>query len=624
MMTSPRPPSHPVTAPRATNAVCLALALMLLAALIALSVWLWQGRQRPLLLAPAIGELSDCLEMAAPQAPLEAACTGDRGSAAARIEATLNAVGPRRSADGRFELGYTLVGPLLNLFEPQGEGWAVDAEAVRRIANTVQAVDRPVVLYLFSTHFSEHAPIEPVLAQDPANLAQTPQGPLPVDRFLGWPLYPWSIARTDNGITQRREQAIGALTQTLCALPDAARQRIAGVNLLGEVHHLYPDFEAGMGHDRPYVLTDYSAASRAAFRAWLRRHFRGDLAALNAALGSGFASFDQIEPPSRDIRRERLDHFWQHIDDAAAGTLAVSGWLHDAALPKDATPWVRIYLDGQPVGRVPAHFVRQDVGQARPEFGTAKVGWRHDLHFADLALGQHRIDVVSEGADGQLHPLGTRYFAVMGRDQADPAPLPLRQALPPLTPPGPQLQFWIDAPQDARAVFYNPLVPLWHAFRNQQVVDYLAHFDRLLDASCLAGVPHRTQQIYPAEKAGWDGTRFASEQSLLPFRDVRLGINLYGEATYDDSFFDWLARSRQPVYSVTEFHPLRAMGADELRRVLLRHRAHGAQSLSFFLHPPPAGGTRAEPVANPFALDPHNPLNGSDALYRAMQQVMQK
>ncbi len=609
---------------RPINALCVALAALLLAALIALSAWLWQGRQRPLLLAPAIGELSDCLAMAAPQAPLEADCTGPQGSAAARIEATLQAVGPRRSADGRFELGYTLLVPLLNLFEPQGDGWTVDAQAVQRIANTVQGVDRPVVLYLFSTHFSEQAPIEPVLAQDPANLAHTPQGPLPVERYMGWPLYPWSIARTDNTLTQRREQAIQALMQRLCALPSAARQRIAGINLLGEVHHLYPDFEFGMGHDRPYVLTDYSAASRAGFSAWLRQHFRGDLAALNAYLGASFGAFEQVEPPSRDIRRERLDHFWQHLDDAAAGTLSVSGWLHDAARPPGSAPWVRIFLDGQTVGRVPAHFVRQDVGQARPEFGTAKVGWRHDLRFTDLALGRHRIDIALEGADGRLHPLGTRHIAVMGRDQATPAPVPMRQALPPMTPPGPKVQFWIDTPADERAVFYNPLVPLWHAFRNQQVVDYLAHFDRLLDASCLAGVPHRTQQIYPAEKAGWDGTRFASEQSLRPFGDVRLGINLYGEASYDDSFFDWLARSRQPGYSVTEFHPLRAMTADELRRVLLRHRAHGAQSLSFFLHPPPAGGTRAEPLANPFALDPANPLHGSDALYRVMQEVMRR
>ena len=617
-------PARADSAGRGFDALCLLLALVLLAALVALTLWLWQGRQRPLLLAPAIGELSDCLEMAAPHAPLEAACTGERGSAAARIESTLGALGPRRSVDGRFELGYTLVVPLLNLFEPQGQDWVVDRQALRRIANTVQSVDRPVVLYLFSTHFSESAPIEPVLAQDPANMAHTPQGPLPPEKYLGWPLYPWSIARTDNGVTQRRDEAIRALTQTLCALPADARGRIAGINLLGEVHHLYPDFEAGMGYNRPYVLTDYSPASRAGFRQWLRQRFKGDVAALNAYLGASFASFDQIEPPSRDIRRERLDHFWQHLDDAAAGTLAISGWAHDGALPAGRTPWVRVYLDGQPVGRVPAHFVRQDVLQAKPEFGTAKVGWRYDLRFADQPPGRHRIDIALEGHDGALRLLGTRHFSVMDRDQTPPVDAPLRQPLPPMVAPGAGVQFWVDAPQDERAVFYNPLVPLWHAFRGQQVVDYLGHFDHLLDQSCLADVPHRTQQIYPAEKAGWDGTRFASEQSLLPFGDVRLGINLYGEAAYDDSFFDWLARSRQPVYSVTEFHPLRAMNADELRRVLLRHRAHGAQSLSFFLHPPPAGGVRTEPIANPYALDPGNPLNGSDALYGAMRQVMRR
>ena len=611
--------------PRGIDILCGTLALALLAALLLLGGWLWQGGQRPLLLAPAIGELADCLEMAPPAAPLEPACSGPQGSAAARVEATLQALGPARSADGHFALGYTLVVPLLNLFEPAGDDWVIDAEAVRRVANTVAGVARPVVLYLFSTHFSERAPIEPLLAQDAANLAVTPQGPLPVDRYLGAPLYPWSIARTDNPITQRREQAVRAVAQGVCALPAAARERIAGINLLGEVHHLFPDFETGMGHGRPYVLTDYSAASRAGFRAWLRQRFGGQIGALNAALGAGFASFDELEPPARDIQREPLDHFWQHIDDAAAGTLAVAGWVHDAALPPGATPWVRLFLDGQPVARVPARFVRQDVADARPELGTAKVGWRHDLAFADLPPGRHRLDIALESAapgGGPLRLLGTRQIAVMGRDQATPAPLPLRQALPPLAAPGAKVAFWIDAPQEGRALFYNPLVPLWHAYRNQQVVDYLAHFDRLLDGTCLAAVPRRTQQIYPAEQAGWDASRFASDASLRPFGGVRLGINLYGEAGYDDSFFDWLARSRQPGYGVTEFHPLRAMDAAELRRLLERHRRHGAESFSFFLHPPPAAGARAEPLANPFALDPHNPRHGSDALYRALQQVL--
>ena len=612
--------SLPPRAGRGVDAACALLAAALLAALLGLSLWLWQGGQRPLLLAPAIGELGDCLDLAPPPAPLEPACTGARGSAAARIESALQALGPRRSADGHFELGYTLVVPLLNLFKPLGEGWALDAQALRRMVNTVQDVDRPVVLYLFSTHFSEGAPIEPVLAQDPANLAHTPQGPLPVDQFMGWPLYPWSIARTDNPLTQRREQAALAVAEAFCALPAPARQRIVGINLLGEVHHLYPDFEAGMGQGRPYVLTDYSEASRQGFRAYLRQRF-GSVAALNAFLGSGFASFDQLEPPARDIRRERLDHYWQHLDDAAAGTLAVGGWVHDAALPAGATPWVRVYLDGQPVGRVAAHFVRQDVAQALPALGTARVGWRHDLRLADVPPGRHRIDIALEGEGARLRLLGTRHVAVMDRQQSTPAPAPLRQPLPPMVAPGPQVQSWIDAPQDERAVFVNPLVPLWHDFRGRQVVAYLAHFDQLLARTCLADVPRRTQQILPAEKAGWDATRFAAEASLRPFGQVGLGVNLYGEATYDDSFFDWLARTRQGGYSVTEFHPLRALAAPELRAVLERHRAHGAQTLSFFLHPPPAG-RRQGPVPNPLAFDPDNPRNQSDALYRAMQQVL--
>jgi hypothetical protein len=608
---------------RGIDALCAALALGLLGLLAGFSVWLWRAQNQPLLLAPAIGGLSDCLELIAPAAPLEPACTGPRGSAAARIDAALNALGPRRSPNGHFELGYTLVVPLLNLFEPQGDGWAIDQEAVRRIARTVQDVDRPVVLYLFSTHFSENAPIEPVLAQDPDNLAATPQGPLPVDRFLGGAMYPWSIARFDNAITRRREQAIEAVTGAICALPPATRARIAGVNLLGEVHHLYPDFQGGMGYNRPYVVTDYSPASRQGFQAYLKRRF-GGVAALNAALGADFASFDQIEPPSKDIRRERQGNFWQHIDAEAAGTLVIGGWAYDAARASGDAPWVRIYLDGQLTGRAPARFGRQDVAQARPEFGTDRVGWRYDLRHAALPAGVHRIDVALERPGGQLTYMGARHFAVMDRQQSQPAPMPTRQPLPPMMPPGNGAAFSIDTPPDGVAVLYNPLAPLWHDFRGQQVVDYIAHFDALLDGACLAGVPHRTQQIAPAEGAGWDASRFAAGASLLPFGHVGLGINLYGEAAEGGAFFDWLARSRQSCYSVTEFHPLRVLNASQLARVLEQHRAHGARTLSFFLHPHQSSHGQTGATPNPFAFDPANPQHGSDRLYESMREVMRQ
>lgn len=611
---------------RAADGVCAAFALALLAVLLAFSAWLWHSGRQPLLLAPAIGGLHDCLALADPAQPLEAACESEHGSAAQRVEQTLSALGPPRSADGRFALGYTLVVPLLNLFEPQaGGGWAIDAQAVQRITRTVQQVKRPVVLYLFSTHFSEGAPIEPALAQDARNLAETPHGPLPVDRYMGQPLYPWSIARTDTPLTQRREQAIDALAQSLCAAPDA-RARIAGINLLGEVHHHYPDFESGMGYGRPYVITDYSAASREGFRAFLRQRFGGRIQALNRHLGAGFANFEQIGPPAGNLfsQQQQPPPWWQHIDDAAAGSLAVGGWVFDAAQP--ATRWVRVFLNGQPVARVPAHFMRQDVADARPDFGTAKVGWRHDLRFAGLPAGRHRLDVALERPGPALVHLGTRHFSVMRHPPGSPAadaPAPMRMPLPPMQPADSGVHHWIDAPADGRTVFYNPLAPLWHAWRNQQVVHYLSHFDRLLAQSCLASVPRRTQQIYPAESAGWDASRFASEQSLRPFGQVSLGINLYGEATYDDSFFAWLARSGQRSYAVTEFHPMRAMSAADLRHVLLRHKAHGARSVSFFLHPwQPSHGPAPGAPPNPFALDPANPAFGSDTLYQSMQNLL--
>ncbi|MDO5289619.1 MAG: beta-galactosidase [Pseudomonadota bacterium] len=612
--------SSPSPSPRsAADRVCAVFALALLAALLAFSAWLWHSGRQPLLLAPAIGGLHDCLDMAPPAQALEAACEGASGSAAERVEKTLSALGPPRNADGRFALGYTLVVPLLNLFEPQaGGGWAIDTQAVQRITRTVQHVQRPVVLYLFSTHFSEGAPIEPVLAQDPRNLAETPHGPLPVDRYMGRPLYPWSIARTDNPLTQRREQAIDALAQALCAAP-GARARLAGINLLGEVHHHYPHFESGMGYGRPYVITDYSPASREGFRAFLRERFGGRIEALNRHLGTAFARFDEIEPPAGNSLQQPSIPFWQHLDDAAAGTLAVGGWVFDATQP--ATRWVRVYLNGQPVARVPAHFMRQDVADARPDFGTAKVGWRHDLRFAHLPAGRHRLDVALERPGASLVHLGTRHFSVINRQPGRAAPM--HMPLPPMRAPDLQIHQWIDAPTDERTVLYNPLAPLWHAWRNQQVVNYLSHFDQLLAHSCLADVPRRTQQIYPAENAGWDASRFASEQSLRPFGHVGLGINLYGEATYDDSFFTWLTRSGQRSYAVTEFHPMRAMSAADLRHVLLRHQAHGARSVSFFLHPwQPSHGTPPGAAPNPFALDPANPAFGSDQLYQSMQSLL--
>ncbi len=605
---------------------------------------------QPLLLAPMINVMQGCIERpqpslttALPDGPVVQTCRREGGSAAALVESTLQRLGPQRSPDGRYELGYTLQVPLLQLFKRTGAAglaadsqpiaadhgsssdWVIDRDAVTRLVHTLADDPRPAIVYLFSTHFGIGAPIEAALAADPANLAVTARGPLARDRYYGLDIHPWSVARIDNGIAQRRLQAIDAVVGAICRLPSEAREKIRALTLLGEVHQLFPDFEAGMGFASPYLVSDYSTASVRAFRGFLRQRF-GGIAALNRFLGQSadvaYRSFDDVDPPSRDIRTDRLQRFVEHIDSFAQGTLPIAGWAAPAA---DGRPRrVQLLLDGEPLAQVTAHLGRQDVLAARPEIGRADVGWRHDLDFRQLPVGVHRIDLLLLPPDGTnalpLH-VGTRRISIMGRDQTTPPELPMKAELPPhVVGPLPP-DFWIDLPADRTAYWFNPLVPLWHAFRNDQVVRYLDRFDRRVADSCLWDTPRYVHQILPFTNPGWDANKFAVDASLHAAGGIQLGVSLYGEAARGEGLFPLLAQWQKTRYGVTEFHPLKAVPAAQLQDVLQRHRAHGAQFVSFFLEPY-AGSESIENPQNLFSFDPSNPKFGSDRLFESVQALM--
>jgi hypothetical protein len=591
----------------------------------------WREMQRyshtdRLLLAPMIGGLDLCvIEAVDPSAERDADmkqdCRRPGGSAAARVEATLDEIGPPFSRHGAYELGYTLNVPLLRLFRKQGDDWRVDDELVSRFVRTVRDADRSVVLYLFATHFSVGAPIEAALALDPASLAASPRGPMTIDQYHGLDVYPWSVATTDNEITRRRSEAIEAIVRQLCELPWWHRRKIRAVTMLGEVHHLFPNFETGMGFSPPYVVSDYSDASQAGFRVFLADRF-ATIEALNAHLGSSFADFNQIEPPGKDIRRESLRHFWEHIDSFAHGVLPINGWAHTAR--QTAPTSIRIYLNGKPVGNVTASLGRQDVAAVHSEFGTADVGWRFDLPFSSLAYGLHRIDVFAETPDG-LQQIGTRRFAYVDRTQSPVRPIP-PDALPTSVQPGSGIAASIDTPADLASVFYNPLVPLWHEFRGKQVVEYLAYTARRLQGTCLAGTATYVHQIAPFANPSWDSTKYAVDASLKPIEGLRLGISLYGESSYGRSFFDWYEReSGQQQYGVTEFHPLRAMDPDELRRTLNAHHAHGARFVSFFVDGIPRRAVPSKQSIFVYTVfSPEVSAFGSDRLFRSVRAIMTK
>lgn len=591
---------------------------------------------RPMLLAPMFGTFDTCIATptATPSAgagnaatartqdgarTLAETCTGPNGSAAALVESTLSALQPPERAQGPYPLGYTLAVPLLQLFRATEQGWALDTERIQRLARTVRDTQRPLILYLFSTHFATDAPLEKALATDPANLAQTRDGPMPTSQYYGAPLYNWTLARTDTPLSAYRVQATQALLTEMCRLPAQDIAKIRGVTLLGELHHLFPDFESGMGFGGSYRVTDYSPASVAGFQQFLRQEFQ-HIDRLNRRLGANYATFTEVQPPSRDIRTEPLQRYTEHIDSFAHGSLPIAGWAF-APRPAGAPPaWVHVYRNGTFIGKTPVNKGRQDVLQAKPELGDANTGWRLDMDFKRLPVGLHRIDVFLEARPGRLQALGTRRIAIMDDRQRPPAPL-AQQALPASAPPDAALQAHIDWPAEQSSYYYNPLVPLWHSFRGQQVVDYLQFFQGVVKQSCLAGTPHYTHQIIPFTNPSWDENKFAIQVSLRALPGMRLGVSLYGDATYGTAFSQWYASTGHPGYGVTEFHPLKAMNAPALQHTLNQHAARGAQFLSFFLEPHWQGQLVARD-ANMFSLSPENAPFGSAQLYQSAQRLL--
>lgn len=588
--------------------------------------------QKRLLLLPMIGALDNCLLSRGPASNVET-CGGDTDSAAGLIEGTLNSLGPRRSADGIYEVGYTLNVPLLRLFTLSADGrWVIDEAAAKRVANTIRRSERPMVLYMFSTHFSVGGALEKQLGADPRNLAYGPTGkPMDKGRYYHLDIYPWSVVDHSNSLTRMRETAINAVLEQVCQLPWRDRKKVHGVTVLGELHHLFPDFESGMGVSTSYQVSDYSDQSIQGFRQFLRERFV-NVRALNEALGGDYRSFDEVVPPAKDIRTQRLSRYQDHIDSYATGVLPISGWAHEVSGPSAKAPWIHIFVNGLHVARVPANLARQDVFSAVPSVGSADVGWRYDLNYSAFAKGMHRIDIALEPADGgAMQYLSGRWVGVMGRDQAPPR-LAQQSPLPPMRAKQSGTSFWLDTPSDQLSLYYNPLVLHWHEYRQRQVTDYLKHFAGLVRHSCLGSGPVYTHQIVPFANPGWDASRFAIDDSLGDSTGMRLGISLYGRATYGPEMIDWLRSRRSKVagvgahggsraYGVTEFHPLKAMSAHELNQVLTSHHAEGAQFISFFMEPR-VKGKLFEPGINLFSFDPQNTAYGSDSLYEAMADIL--
>ncbi|GAB4397027.1 MAG: hypothetical protein OHK0048_03890 [Rhodoferax sp.] len=543
-------------------------------------------------------------------------CAGhglDNGQAAAALLDRLEPGGPK----GQVQVGMLITVQMLGLYtqDAPGKPWRIDARKLDALTRLVTQVRRPFVLYLSASHFDSQGPLAEGLLQDRNNLMLLANGSPPENAYFGYRIAPWTLRNTQElSINFYRFEAVRAVAQRVRQWPKAVQDRLIAVTLPGELHHLFPNFESGMGRYDAVAVTDYHPASVAEFRQWLlRRH--GSLAGIAQALGLRVARLDDIPAPGSAQARQP----WVHYDAHAAGTLPVAGWLWD---PKRRVQNLHLLLDGQDLGPITVGFNRLDVYRALPEVDDPNVGFRRDLRFDTLAPGDHEIQVLAH-SDNQTYLLGQVAFTVEAAVGAAPqstlarrAPSRNHRALTELA----DVKASLDLPAPGLRVRYNPLARAWDEFRAEQARSLMQTF---FDVARSGGLPPEkiySHQILPEVNSSWNPQLFA----VPPARGDapwRLGINLYGGATDSKLLRQRAQQDRWTDYGVPEFNPQQWKRPDTHLRALQAQRDAGARFVSpYFLSliPDPQRGGPQNAV-NAMEIRPDNPKDGSDQFWRALQ-----
>jgi len=510
--------------------------------------------------------------------------------------------------------------PVLGLFTKQDGAWRIDPARLAVLVELVRQVPRRAVLYISANHFVDAGvKLAAELAADPRNVMWTRTGPMKPGSYFIVGTTAWTLADLDAPVTRLREEGFRALLSAICALPDDARARIAGVNVLGEVHQLFTGFPDRMGYDSWPDTTDYSPAALAGFRAFLAGKFP-DIAALNAATGFAFKSFAEVEAPSHDLHHEALHGFQQQLDQNAAGTLTLQGW----ALSADAAKLtVSAWLDGKRIAAAPVWDNRLDVTDANPDLPSPNVGWQIHLDYTAIPFGIHLLDLLVEAPGHAPVLFAERHVVVDDRARDTPPPYAGHgvQAAPVSAWPG--LRATLDSPDDWTSLFYNPLARLWQAWRQEQVRAYIAHFAGLVNSSCLGPGLSFSHQISPRLNSSWNADLLAVATSEQPQQAYLPGTTLYGGAAFGDAFFAMARGLGWNSYAVTEMHPVFNLGVADMAAMLERHRLAGARYVEpYYMSVQPKRTQHDDNTLTHRRIFAGNPVQGAGAFYAAIEDLV--
>lgn len=543
----------------------------------------------------------------------------DGAAAVSRLLDNLEPGGPK----GKVQVGYTATLQLLDLYQKTSKGWEIDQEKVGGFFRTVEKIKRPVVLYLSSSHFDSQGPLTAELRNDARNVMQLKDGkPLELGYF-GYSIVPYTLL-TDASIpvNRYRFEALQHIARRIKSMPEAAQQRVIAITLAGELHHMFPDFENGMGAYSDIKVTDYSPASVAGFRSWLLEKY-GTVETMKAKTGLAYGAFDKIQPPSKDIRKEPLTSFGDHYDAFADGTLPFSGWLWD---PQKKITSLQLYVDGKLRGEIPYGLNRLDVYRAEASITSANTGFRYDLDYSEMSTGKHRVQIIAESG-GARYQVAERDFVIVPRDQSAVVETAMAsvkglKGIDKLD----GVRSWLDIPKSLQDVYYNPLARDWNAYREVQVRDFLAAFHNV---ALKAGLPRDklySHQIVPQVNSTWNPQLFAAGLSMAADVPWKQGLNMYGGATDSAWMRKFLADRKIRDYGVPEFNPQQWKTKGVHLSALQSHLDGGARFVSpyYFSVIPDKFKGAAEHGVNRMEIGPTNTKDGSDAFYQALIEFAKK
>ena len=534
-------------------------------------------------------------------------------SGASLLKKTLENLEPS-GPNGSVQIGYQLGIPLLSLFEKVDGKWEINDLKVKSYLDLITEVERPVVVYLMANHFDTSGPLSAELAQDIDNLMLLKNGLAPSDDYFGNSVIPFTLV-TDESIpvNHYRFKALRYISEKISELPRNAQNRIIGITMAGEVHHMFPDFANGTGEYENILVTDYSPKSINEFQKWLEKKY-GSIKELNNNIGSNFLSFTEITPPSQNIHKEKLNEFTEHYDAYASGNLPISGWIWD---PDSKIDKLFLYIDDEQIDEIKNRDLnRLDVYRALEEVSTPNVGFRYDLNYHSLKVGHHQVKIVAE-SKGDLFLISRTEIVVVDREQRESYPL-VESNIKFRSPEELKtLQYWLDLPTQQTALYYNPLAKEWDEFRSYQVKNFLNHFFEVAKEAGLPDDKLYSHQIYSKINSSWNPNLFMEEESLSIDQPYNIGINLYGGATNSESVQKLL---QDVEYGVPEYHIQQWKSSDVAIKSLEKHYNDGARFISpyYISIIPSTLKPKEEDTLQKFHINLENELEGSNELYKAI------